>query len=273
MTAMSKPETEPHAYVSIEGVNTCFACSEPQDHEIHAGHAPRPNDLIGSLGAAVKAAGLTMTLHGVPIETEDLRAAATEYVDNRIRAAFSGNRYGNGDSIPRCSNTNAEGVCMYVGPCLECSTNRARDRKLAKLRLGSVVYVRGYSKGEDRAHVVVCEPVGGRVKLAYCGSERWYLAKWYATEFVLVDVDEQNPHVKRARRWLAKVKPDHDGWKRIQTGRYGQLGAPETVGHADHVGAMVPWPADQPYRYNGSGEPCDMWTGPCSCGATHTEGK
>lgn len=33
---------------------------------------------------------------------------------------------------------------------------------------------------------------------------------------------------------------------------------------------FVPWPEDQPARYNGSGEPCDMWIGPCSCGATHT---
>jgi len=32
---------------------------------------------------------------------------------------------------------------------------------------------------------------------------------------------------------------------------------------------FVPWPADQPPRYNGSGTPCDMWIGPCSCGATH----
>lgn len=24
-------------------------------------------------------------------------------------------------------------------------------------------------------------------------------------------------------------------------------------------------------RYNGSNEPCDMWVGPCSCGAWHTQ--
>jgi hypothetical protein len=29
---------------------------------------------------------------------------------------------------------------------------------------------------------------------------------------------------------------------------------------------------DRPPRYNGIGEPCDMWTGPCSCGATHHQG-
>jgi hypothetical protein len=33
---------------------------------------------------------------------------------------------------------------------------------------------------------------------------------------------------------------------------------------------FVAWPDDHPPQYNGSGEPCDMWIGPCSCGATHT---
>jgi len=33
-----------------------------------------------------------------------------------------------------------------------------------------------------------------------------------------------------------------------------------------------PW-GSRPPRYNGSGEPCDTWTGACSCGATHIEGK
>ncbi len=35
---------------------------------------------------------------------------------------------------------------------------------------------------------------------------------------------------------------------------------------------FVSW-GDRPSRYNGGGEPCDMSTGPCCCGATHTEGK
>ncbi len=33
------------------------------------------------------------------------------------------------------------------------------------------------------------------------------------------------------------------------------------------------WPEDQPLRYNGSGTPCDMWTGPCCCKAFHRNGK
>lgn len=35
-------------------------------------------------------------------------------------------------------------------------------------------------------------------------------------------------------------------------------------------GAVV-WPKDKPKQYNG-GTLCDMWTGPCSCGAWHREG-
>jgi hypothetical protein len=33
------------------------------------------------------------------------------------------------------------------------------------------------------------------------------------------------------------------------------------------------WPANEPPRYNGQAEPCDMWNGPCSCGAWHQEGR
>lgn len=36
--------------------------------------------------------------------------------------------------------------------------------------------------------------------------------------------------------------------------------------------SFVAWPKDKPARYNGCNEPCDMWTGPCCCGATHKDG-
>lgn len=35
---------------------------------------------------------------------------------------------------------------------------------------------------------------------------------------------------------------------------------------------LVPWPKTEPTRYL-TNTPCDMWTGPCACGATHTEGR
>lgn len=36
---------------------------------------------------------------------------------------------------------------------------------------------------------------------------------------------------------------------------------------------FIPWPSGGPYRWNACTLPCDMWTGPCCCGATHEEGK
>lgn len=36
----------------------------------------------------------------------------------------------------------------------------------------------------------------------------------------------------------------------------------------------VSWPANEARRrLMGSNFPCDMWTGPCSCGAVHEEGR
>jgi hypothetical protein len=35
---------------------------------------------------------------------------------------------------------------------------------------------------------------------------------------------------------------------------------------------LVPWPDDQPPKYNACKDPCDMWTGPCCCGAWHKAG-
>jgi chromosome segregation ATPase len=45
---------------------------------------------------------------------------------------------------------------------------------------------------------------------------------------------------------------------------------PDIRDEDDDTSGFVPWPAGQPPRYNGSGEPCDMWIGPCCCGATHS---
>lgn len=36
--------------------------------------------------------------------------------------------------------------------------------------------------------------------------------------------------------------------------------------------SLVPWPSHVPRRYNAP-VACDMWTGPCACGATHHEGR
>lgn len=36
---------------------------------------------------------------------------------------------------------------------------------------------------------------------------------------------------------------------------------------------FVPWPENAARRYNACAEPCDMFTGPCCCGAWHEEGR
>lgn len=105
------------------------------------------------------------------------------------------------------------------------------------MRLGDVVHVLTCRKSHDgrgaRAYVVVSEPVGGRVKLCYCGSARWFVARWHPVEDVLTKVDE-NGYVREARRLLAleRKRPDRDGWIRIKTGRSPNW-VMETVGHVE----------------------------------------
>lgn len=56
------------------------------DHELNA---LIDSDPLAALCLLVKEAGCTMTLHGVPIEQEDLRAAAGRHVKDRILAAVA----------------------------------------------------------------------------------------------------------------------------------------------------------------------------------------
>jgi hypothetical protein len=42
-----------------------------------------------------------------------------------------------------------------------------------------------------------------------------------------------------------------------------------TFGKKEKPSSFAPYPADRPPRYNACNEPCDMWIGPCCCGAWH----
>lgn len=42
-----------------------------------------------------------------------------------------------------------------------------------------------------------------------------------------------------------------------------------TFGKKEEKKSFAPYPKDRPPRYNASSEPCDMWIGPCCCGAWH----
>lgn len=51
-----------------------------------------------------------------------------------------------------------------------------------------------------------------------------------------------------------------------------RLGAEMTPNYVNE-GTLVSWPAWAPKQYNACTDPCDMWSGPCACGAWHREGR
>jgi len=56
----------------------------------------------------------------------------------------------------------------------------------------------------------------------------------------------------------AATKEYRDGWDRV---------------FAEKSNDLISWPVNEPARYNACTDPCDMWTGPCACGAWHYNGK
>jgi hypothetical protein len=71
--------------------------------------------------------------------------------------------------------------------------------------------------------VVVSGPTSdGRIQLSYCGSSRWYVPRWYRTTQVTDEIPN-SARLARARKLLAELKPDPDGFKRISVGRHGQV--------------------------------------------------
>lgn len=103
------------------------------------------------------------------------------------------------------------------------------------MKLGDIVTVTMGTKIR-RPHVVLREPVNGRVKLCYCGTGRWYVPEWMPLGWVSREVDD-GAQLRRAKRLLlaARAKPDPDGWIRILAGPVYKL-EPVIVGHVD-----VPW--------------------------------
>lgn len=45
------------------------------------------------------------------------------------------------------------------------------------------------------------------------------------------------------------------------------------IGYQPTKTGFIPWPTQTPRQWNACTMPCDMWTGPCCCGAWHKEGK
>jgi hypothetical protein len=88
----------------------------------------------------------------------------------------------------------------------------------AAVKPGQIVHVRGFKKGEHRAHVVLAVlPSGRGVLVAYCATDRWQTPKAYSMEFIITELQD-NVHVRRARRWIEREPFDADGWRRIGVG-------------------------------------------------------
>lgn len=90
------------------------------------------------------------------------------------------------------------------------------------MRLGDLVTLTAGPKA-GRPHVVVHEPTRGRVRLCYCGTERWYVPAWHDVATVKTEVPADDPLFKRARFLLSEITADPDGWKRLSVGRDGQV--------------------------------------------------
>jgi len=129
-----------------------------------------------------------------------------------------------------CSHPNGDGDAqgnMICGICREIippSEGPARVTKPASrpprtpltVTCGDIVNL---VDDRESAYVVVAM-FANRVQLVYCGSERWYVPKWYEGNQILAPATV-NKHSRRARRWLDKAGYDPDGWRRINCGRYG----------------------------------------------------
>ncbi len=106
------------------------------------------------------------------------------------------------------------------------------------MKLGDIVTVTMGTK-VGRPHVVVGGTRDGRVKLCYCGSDRWYVPAWHRSE-VVVPIKDFGLHGRTVRRCkllllAERENPRPDGWIIIQAGTaYNKQEV--IVGHVE-----VPW--------------------------------
>lgn len=84
--------------------------------------------------------------------------------------------------------------------------------------------------GDTSSAYVVIATFANRVQLVYCGSERWYVPKWFDLKEVVTPANV-NKNSRRALRWLERAGFDPDGWRRISVGRSGS----ESRVAVDHV--------------------------------------
>lgn len=103
---------------------------------------------------------------------------------------------------------------------------------VVRLDIGPLTDIRPASSPPKNWHTAAFVVVGivthsNRIRVSKCGNTRWHAATWHDAEaFALAQEDSTDRNVRRARRLLAAVKPDPDGWKRIDCGK---AWAPERV--------------------------------------------
>lgn len=96
---------------------------------------------------------------------------------------------------------------------------------VVQLDIGPVMDIRPATAPPKNWHTAAFVVVGinthsNRIRVSKCASERWGAAVWQDAEsFALAPDDSKERNVRRARRLLAALRPDPDGWKRIECGK------------------------------------------------------
>jgi hypothetical protein len=131
----------------------------------------------------------------------------------------------------------------------------------------------------------------------------WITYEWWATvDGGPDDVGTREEMEKKAAEYTAEILPGHISKYEVRpyTGNDPAEDTPEDIEHLrqrleaedplprgevkaalreareilvkHEARAFVPWPKDKPHQHNANREACDMWTGPCCCGAWHRDG-
>lgn len=101
------------------------------------------------------------------------------------------------------------------------------------------------------------------------------LREWRALEAqrVVEQRAREEGHEARTERYIEEAKLR--GTRNLTASQYAAVAELVAKDHPTTVfssGVCIGWPEDAPAMFNGSREPCDAWSGPCSCGAWHVAG-
>lgn len=117
------------------------------------------DDAIGALCLLVKASGLTMRLHGVPVDATELRAAAMESAGKRMAGAISGGILARVKELLELAHGYAllGSFVAFRAACVELKLRGSREAMLAGVAIEHVRIARkvdGKPKREDYAAII-----------------------------------------------------------------------------------------------------------------------